>query len=86
MTVKIEKGTPRGRVSAPPSKSMGHRLLICAALAEGESRIHGISESADMKATLGCLSALGVDYTIEGDTVTVRGIRMQDAKPQKPLY
>ena len=86
MTVKIEKGTPRGRVSAPPSKSMGHRLLICAALAEGESRIHGISESADMKATLGCLSALGVDYTVEGDTVTVRGIRMQDAKPQKPLY
>ena len=86
MTVQIQKGTARGRVSAPPSKSMGHRLLICAALAEGESRIRGISESADMKATLGCLSALGVGYTVEGDTVTVRGIRMQDAKPVAPLF
>ena len=86
MTVQIQKGKAFGRVSAPPSKSMGHRLLICAALAEGESRIRGISESADMKATLGCLTALGVGYALEGDTVTVHGIRMQDAKPQTPLY
>ena len=86
MTVQIQKGKACGRVSAPPSKSMGHRLLICAALAEGESRIRGISESADMKATLGCLTALGVGYALEGDTVTVHGIRMQDAKPQTPLY
>ncbi len=86
MTVQIKKGKACGKVSAPPSKSMGHRLLICAALAEGESRIRGISESADMKATLGCLAALGVGYTLDGDTVTVRGIRMQDAKPQAPLY
>ena len=34
MTVTIQKGVARGSVSAPPSKSMGHRLLICAALAE----------------------------------------------------
>ena len=62
MIVQIQKSTARGSVSAPPSKSMGHRLLICAALAEGESRVRGISDSADMKATLGCLSSLGVTY------------------------
>lgn len=28
-----------GRVDAPPSKSMAHRALICAALAKGESRV-----------------------------------------------
>ena len=86
MTVQIEKGRACGKVSAPPSKSMGHRLLICAALAEGESLIHGISDSADMKATLGCLEALGVHYTLSGDTVRVKGISIRDAKPQAPLF
>ncbi len=86
MTVQIQKGTARGRVSAPPSKSMGHRLLICAALAEGESRIHGISDSADMKATLGCLEALGAKCSLSGDTVTVRGISMKDARPSTALF
>ena len=42
MTVTIQKSTACGTVSAPPSKSMGHRLLISAALAEGESTITGI--------------------------------------------
>lgn len=86
MTVTIQKGKARGSVSAPPSKSMGHRLLICAALAEGESRIRGISDSADMKATLGCLSALGASFVTEGDTLRMRGISAKDAKPTGPLY
>ena len=86
MIVHIQKSTARGSVSAPPSKSMGHRLLICAALAEGVSRVRGISDSADMKATLGCLDAMGVGYSINGDTVTVRGISMKEAKPKGPLY
>ena len=86
MTVTIEKGLARGCVCAPPSKSMGHRLLICAALAEGESRIRGISDSADMKATLGCLSALGARFSVEGDTVRVHGISAKTAKPSEPLF
>ena len=46
MKRKIEKGEAKGTVEAPPSKSYGHRLLICGALAEGESVIEGISQSA----------------------------------------
>ena len=34
MRVVIEKSLARGRVSAPPSKSMAHRLLIAAAYAD----------------------------------------------------
>lgn len=85
MTVTIEKSVARGSVCAPPSKSMGHRLLICAALAEGESRIRGISDSADMRATLACLRALGVKCTLEDDEVTVQGVSMKNAKPTEPL-
>ena len=73
MKRKIEKGEAKGTVEAPPSKSYGHRLLICGALAEGESVIEGISQSVDMAATLECVRALGVDFQKTGDTVSLNG-------------
>lgn len=73
MNIKIEKASYRGTVTAPPSKSAAHRRLICAALSEGKSIIHGISESEDMKATLDCITSLGASYEKHGDTVTVFG-------------
>ena len=42
----------RGTVSAPPSKSQAHRLIIGAALAEGTSHIANLAESQDIRATL----------------------------------
>ena len=47
-----------GEVQVPPSKSMAHRYLIAAALAEGESRIDGLGTSRDIEATRACLAAL----------------------------
>ena len=51
MNVLIQPGTARGTVAAPPSKSMAHRLLICAALSEGESTVYGVDRSEDILAT-----------------------------------
>ena len=48
-----------GRVAAPPSKSMAHRALICAALAKGESRVLNLSASQDITATLAAMRLLG---------------------------
>ncbi len=62
-----------GTVSAPPSKSMGHRLLIAAALAEGESLIGNAAKSEDILATVDCLRAMGAVLTWEGDSLRVRG-------------
>lgn len=73
MKVRIEKGRAFGKIKAPPSKSYAHRLLICGALAEGNSVIDGVSESVDMKATLSCINALGVDFQKTGDTVSING-------------
>lgn len=73
MNISIPKTLYRGTVTAPPSKSAAHRMLICAGLAEGTSVIHGISQSEDMKATLDCLSAMGAVWHREGSTVTVTG-------------
>lgn len=71
MRVTIKPSRAKGTVKAPPSKSIAHRMLIAGALSEGESVIHGISLSQDIKATLRCLAALGAEYTLDGDTVRI---------------
>lgn len=61
----------KGNINAPPSKSMAHRYLICAALAKEKSVISGVDFSEDILATADCLKALGAEMHIENDTVTV---------------
>ena len=73
MVVTINKSKAFGRVIAPPSKSMAHRYLICAALSP-ESEIKGVGFSEDIKATLSCLEALGANAEISGNTARIGGI------------
>ncbi len=83
MKVTVTPTPLHGTVKAPPSKSMAHRMLICAGLAtDGESIIHGISGSDDVTATLACLSAMGVEAKKDGDTVYIHGkdVRKTHAK------
>ncbi len=49
-----------GSVPVPSDKSIGHRALIFAALAEGTSRIGGFSRGEDNVSTASCFRALGV--------------------------
>lgn len=74
MNVRIYPSRAKGSVSAPLSKSMAHRLLICAALAKGESRIEGVSDCEDVQATLDSLKALGAECKIDNNTVIVHEI------------
>lgn len=85
MKVTICPGKASGIVAAPPSKSMAHRALICAALSQGTSRISGLAYSEDILATLDCLRALGAVCTVDGDTVTVTGTDPFRAAPSQPL-
>ena len=85
MNVKIHKGLPSGTVKAPASKSMAHRMLISAALAEGTSIIHGVSDCDDVVATINCLISLGAKITRNGDTLTVTGTNMINAVPSSAL-
>ena len=82
MRVEIKKGVARGRVSVPPSKSAAHRHIICAALACGQSLLHGVAFSEDILATLDCIRALGAAVTVEGDCVTIEGIGGKSVAPQ----
>ena len=73
MTVTIYPGRAAGTAAAPPSKSCAHRMLLCGALAEGESVIEGISPSQDMLATVDCIRAMGGACRLEGDTAYITG-------------
>ncbi|MBO4830970.1 MAG: 3-phosphoshikimate 1-carboxyvinyltransferase [Oscillospiraceae bacterium] len=81
MTVTIYPSVPVGTVKAPPSKSMAHRLLICAGLAKGGSRVRGVAPSDDVLATIDCLRALGASVDIDGETALVRGADPRRAVP-----
>jgi len=86
MRVSIKPSVAKGRISAPPSKSMAHRMLISAAMCEGVSRVSGISDCEDVAATVECLEALGVKFERVGDDVTVYGKNLARAIPNAPLY
>ena len=76
MDIRIQPGPLSGTVTVPPSKSMAHRLVIAAALAEGESTISNLSFSKDIEATLRCMEALGCTWQkTEPDAITLRGRR-----------
>ena len=73
MTVTIYPGRAAGTAAAPPSKSCAHRMLLCGALAEGESVIEGIAPSQDMLATVDCIRTMGGACRLEGDTACITG-------------
>lgn len=73
--VNIAPSRPTGCVTAPPSKSISHRALICAALAQGEGVISNLAFSEDILATVDALTAIGARFEKLGeDTVRVSGI------------
>jgi 3-phosphoshikimate 1-carboxyvinyltransferase len=49
----------RGELRLPGDKSISHRALILAALAEGDSTIVGAGDGADVRSTAGIVQALG---------------------------
>ncbi|MFL5575098.1 MAG: 3-phosphoshikimate 1-carboxyvinyltransferase [Gemmatimonadaceae bacterium] len=64
-----------GTVRVPGDKSISHRALILAALADGPSRVRGLLDSADVRSTAGVLRALGLDVPeVAAAEIVVRGL------------
>jgi len=82
----IKPSRAEGTVRAPASKSIAHRLLICAALAEGTSYIDGITPCEDVLATVDCLRALGAEISVTDNVYTVHGCDMKKSAPTTMLY
>lgn len=77
MRVTIIPQKLRGEISAIPSKSAAHRLLICATLADKETIIRCDKTSQDIDATVQCLRSMGATITREGNNFRVLPIASQ---------
>ena len=68
-------GPIRARVHPPGSKSITNRALVCAALAEGQSTLHGALDSEDTHVMIEGLQALGIEVSVPnaGETLVVSG-------------
>ena len=65
----VTGGRPlRGRITVPGDKSISHRALILAALAEGTSVVRGLSDGDDVARTRAAIEAMGAG--VEGEKVT----------------
>lgn len=71
--IKIKPKQLSGCVQVPPSKSMAHRAIICAALAKGQSIISGIEYSQDIKATISAMRSLGTIIIEYDDYLEIDG-------------
>ena len=73
ITIKSSR-TVGGRIAAPPSKSMAHRAVLCAALAKGTSHLHHLAFSKDISATLGAAGRLCARVTTGENDAVVEGL------------
>lgn len=71
-----------GEINVPPSKSISHRAIICAGLADGISTIHNIQLSNDIKATLEAMKAFGasIEYC-SNSSVRIKGGTLSCVQP-----
>lgn len=61
----------RGEPAVPGDKSISHRAILLAALADGVSRIDGFLEGADTRATAAIFGRLGVRIDAQADGVRI---------------
>ena len=78
-TVKRGEGL-RGEISVPGDKSISHRSIILASLAEGESTISGLLEGEDCLATIEVFKKMGIDISSNKGIYSVIGNGLQGLK------
>ena len=75
-----------GSIHIPPSKSMSHRAIICAALAHGESIIQNVAYSKDILATIEGMKQLGASIRKDGSTLYIRGVQSFQQLAAKEIF
>lgn len=80
MNVIITPTKLKGDVIIPASKSLSHRAIIAASLAEGDSIISNILLSKDILATIDAMQCCGAKIEIKGDKLYIRGSSVKRVK------
>lgn len=86
MVIKKIKSA-NGTLTVPGDKSISHRAVMLASLADGTSTIKGFLMGADCLSTIDCFRAMGIDIQVTPDEVVVHGRGMKGLKkPTEQLY
>ncbi|MEW6654763.1 MAG: 3-phosphoshikimate 1-carboxyvinyltransferase, partial [Bacteroidota bacterium] len=88
MIRKFEKiKSLKGKLYLAGDKSISHRAVMFASMAEGKSVIRNCSESEDVTSTMKCFAKLSCEFKRDGNTIEVigKGIGKLSAPPQTEL-
>ena len=75
MDITIHPRKLKGTIKAIPSKSQAHRLLLCAAFADGPTTLLCPQTNRDIQATAECLQALGAGIIRTDDSYRITPIQ-----------
>ncbi len=76
-----------GELSLPGDKSISHRAVMFASMAEGESVIKNCSNADDVKSTISCFRKLGVEIQEKENLLIVKGKGFKNfCKSEEELY
>jgi len=87
MHFKIQKGNGlKGEITVPGDKSMSHRAIMLASLADGKSEISGFLDGEDCLATIEVFKKMGVNISRREGVFIVEGKGLKGLKdPSGPL-
>ena len=74
-----------GKVNIPGDKSISHRAIILAAIADGESRIKNFLQGEDTLATIRVFQKMGVNIKNDGDIIIVKGVGLHGLHAENPI-
>ena len=80
MRAIITPSSPAGIISAIASKSVAHRLLICAAFSDKKTEIRCEKTNKDILATVDCLRSMGADVEYENGRFYVTPINKDEKR------
>lgn len=75
-----------GKVNIPGDKSISHRAIILAAIADGESRIKNLLQGEDTLATIRVFQKMGVNIKNDGDIIIVKGVGLHGLSAENPTF
>ncbi len=77
----------RGEIEPPGDKSISHRSVMLASLADGKSVIENFLDADDCLSTVNSFKSMGVDVNISEKFITINGVGLNGLRsPKEPLY
>ena len=84
MNFRVKKGKGvRGEITIPGDKSISHRSIMCASLADGTSKIYGFLEGEDCLATMRAFEEMGINFERNNDEIIVHGSGLHGLRQPK---